>query len=1022
MIPNTSENQIQKNCIELFKNMGYEFIDEEQNILLRDNKKSNVIFENILKEQLRKINNYEYKGKSYKFSDANINKAVKDLDVSLNKGLMISNEEITNYLLLGTSYEETLNDGTKKSFSFKYIDFENIQNNHFSFTEEFRVDRINQNEELKTRRPDMVLFINGIPIVVIELKKSSKNYENGIKQLELEQRNDEIPNLFKFIQLSIAGNTNEAKYGTTGTALKFYSLWKEEEEEYEKDLIKIVKNRNINLLDKTLFSLLKKERLLRLIRHYIVFDKRVKKVCRYQQFFAIEKALKRAENIKDGIRSGGLIWHTQGSGKSLTMVMLTKLLKHTYVNSRIIVVTDRTDLDEQIHQVFKHTDIKAGMASSGKDLIFKLKRGVNVITTLVHKFKKAMDSKLVINDNNIFVLVDESHRTQSGDLHNAMKKTLPFACYIGFTGTPLLKDEKNSFAQFGGEIHRYTIDEAVKDEAILPLFYEGRLVEQKVPDPEGLNRMFDIYSKDLNDDEKKDLQRKWTTLQKVASSEQRLTLIALDIDAHFKKELKNTGFKAILAASSKFDAIRYHKIFNDISDIKTAYVISSSEYEELDGGNKEFIAKAWHDNIREKGSEEAYLKWVKNEFIFGDEVDLLIVVEKLLTGFDAPNAKVLYIDRQLKEHNLLQAIARVNRINEGKSYGLIIDYRGLLKELDEALTSYSVFENFDLSDIKGAVIDIRKEIEKVKEYYTHLEELFNEVRFKNDIENYVKILEDTQKRNDFKEYLSCFARALKLALCSRKIDDVLDEEQIKTYKTKMKFYSELRKIIQLRYHEVCDFGKYEVQMQKLLDTFINVGGINKLTELINIFDSKFDREVMRIEGKSARADTILNAISVVIKEKMDSNPVFYKSIAQQIKDIINEYKAKRLSEEEKLVKAQQLKDIIIAGMKPNNNTYPKEFENQKFSITIYDNLKELLEYMKIENFEDIIKDLTFKVDKIYKETIKKPEWEKSKDTENEIEGAMEDLFWDIEDKYSVNIHNKDEIYKTLRKIGINFYA
>lgn len=1024
----TLEQVIQQNCINLLshKDFGYKFITKENNLIFRENKTSTILFKKILIERLYAINSYEYKGQNYKFSANNIAKAVDDLDVSLNEGLIIANEKITNHLLLGTSYEENLDDGTKKSFSFKYIDFENINNNHFFVTEEFIVDRANQNESVKTRRPDLVVFVNGIPLVVIELKKSSVNYENGIKQLEKEQKKDEIPHLFKYIQLTIAANSNEARYGTMGTPLKFYSLWKEESQKSKDTLKTMIYNREISSLDHTLFALLSKDRLLRLIRHYILFDHKTKKVCRYQQFFGIENTLKKVEKINDGIREGGLIWHTQGSGKSLTMVMLTKLLKLTYVNAKIIVVTDRVDLDEQIHKTFENTDIKAGRASSGNDLIDKLQSGISVITTLVHKFEKVRNSKIIINDNNVFVLVDESHRTQGGDLHNAMKKALPIACYLGFTGTPLLQKEKdkNSFLKFGGEIHRYTINDAVKDKAVLPLLYEGRLVDQEVLSPDGLVRKFNMIARELSDDAKRDLQHKWARFQKVASSEQRLELIALDINEHFKKTLKmiNSGFKAMFATSSKYEAIKYHEIFEKYGDIRTEYVISSNEHEELDGGNKEYVVKAWQETIRNYGNEEEYLKYVKNEFIHGDDIDLLIVVDKLLTGFDAPRASTLYIDKQLKEHNLLQAIARVNRLYDGKDYGYIVDYRGLLGELDQALTNYASLDGFDLKDLTGAVIDVRNEIAKAKTYYTYLEDLFTEVKFKDDLESYVVILFDIQKRDAFKEWLSHLARAFKLALSSEKIDDILSENEIKLYKNKIKFYNELRKVVQLRYHETCDFGKYEEQMQKLLDTFVSAKGMNELTKLVNIFETEFEEEVKRVEGKSAKADTILSAVSAVVREKMESNPAFYKSIAQQIEDVINEYKSKRLSEEEKLAKAKQLKDLITGMVKPNEDKYPKEFDNKKTLIAIYDNLGDILANLEVVDFEIIVKNLTLKFDKIYEKASKKPEWHKNKDVENEITSAIEDVLWDIEDEYDISIENKEKIYQTIRGIGISFYA
>ena len=1024
MTPDTSENKIQQNSINLLRNLGYKFISREENLKLRGGKSSEVLFRGILTKKLGEINDYEYKGKRYKFSQSSILKAVDELaGVSLNEGLMVANERITNLLLLGTSLEENLEDGTRRSFSFKFIDFENLQNNDFYVTEEFEVSRVSQSDAQKHRRPDLVLFINGIPIVVIELKKSSVSFENGIKQLEKEQGKDEIAHLFKYIQLTIAANGSGARYGTTGTPFKFYSVWKEQDEAKAKESLKsLINGREISTLDMTLFALLSKDRLLRLVRHYIVFDKKMKKVCRYQQFFAIEETLKRVSAKKEGARAGGLIWHTQGSGKSLTMVMLTKLLKQIYINSKIIVVTDRIDLDGQIHETFEKTDVKAGRASSGSDLIEKLQSGVSVITTLVHKFEKVKNQKVVIRDGDIFVLVDESHRTQGGDLHKAMKKALPLACYIGFTGTPLLKREKNSFAKFGGEIHRYTIDDAVKDGAVLPLLYEGRYVGQEVLDPDGLTRKFDLISRELGDEAKRDLQQKWARFERVASSEQRLELIAVDINEHIKKTLKKSGFKAMLATQRKYDAIKYHEIFEEFGEIKSAYVISSNEHEELEGGHKEYVAKAWQETIRGYGSEEEYLKHVKDEFIYGDEIDLLIVVDKLLTGFDAPRASTLYIDKQLKEHNLLQAIARVNRLYDGKDYGYIIDYRGLLGELDQALTSYASLSGFDPEDLSGAVIDVRSEIVKAKTYYTYLDDLFSSVKFKDDLESYVAVLEDVQKRDDFKEWLSQFARAFKLALSSEKICDILSEEEIKTYKQKVKFYNELRKAVQLRYHEACDFGKYEAQMQKLLDTYVNAQGVNELTKLVNIFETEFDDEVQRVEGKNAKADTIISAVSAVVKEKMDSNPAFYKSIAQQIQDIIDEYKAKRLSEEEKLAKAKLLKDLITGALKPNEDRYPKEFNGKKILFAIYDNLLDILGYVGLADVEVVAKNLSLKFYEIYEKASKKPEWHKNKDVENEITSQMEDALWDVEDEYGVSIDDKERIYQTIRGIGISFYA
>lgn len=478
----------------------------------------------------------------------------------------------------------------------------------------------------------------------------------------------------------------------------------------------------------------------------------------------------------------------------------------------------------------------------------------------------------------------------------------------------------------------------------------------------------------------------------------------------------------MLATSSKYEAIKYHEIFQEYGDIKTAYVISSNDHDENDGGNKSEIAKRWKETLKDFKDEEEYLSWINDEFVHGDEIELLIVVDKLLTGFDAPRASTLYIDKQLKEHNLLQAIARVNRLFEGKDYGYIVDYRGLLGNLDEALTNYASLQGFDENDIAGAVIDVKKEIEKVKTYYTHLETLFKEVSFKEDMESYEVFLADEDKREDFKEYLSEFAKAFKLALTSDKLEEVLTEDEIKNFKKKIKFYNDLRKAIQVRYHEKIDFGKYEAQMQKLLDTFISANEVNELTKLVNIFDAEFDEEVNRIEGKNAKADTILSAVSSIVREKRESNPAFYGSLAKKIQEIIDEYRAKRLTEEEKYEKAQKLKALLLDDNEEKNNSYPESFGLNKVVKAMYDNLSDILSDVESVDIDNITESLALKFDEIYKKHTLKPEWEKNKDVENEITSDMEDFIWDIEDEYEISIDSKKKIYQVIRGIGISFYA
>ncbi len=1037
----SAEAKLQENTIDLLKSMDYTFISPEDISNFRSST-NQVVLKDILLERLQSINNFNYKGINYNFSPKNIAKAINDLDESLNEGLMTANQRISDQLLLGNSYSEELIDGVRKSFSLKYIDFKNPENNHFHFTEEFIVDRTTKNETIKTRRPDLVLFINGIPIAVFELKKSSISTDQGISQMLRNQSVGEIPQLFKYIQITLAGNNHSPKFATTGTQKKFYSVWKEEEDHDLKDLIfdRIPSN-----LDKTIVSLFSKERLVNLIHSFIIFDGKEKKIARYQQFFAIKKILIRINEIDNtGKRGGGLIWHTQGSGKSLTMVMLAKVIKMDIVNSKIIIVTDRKDLDSQIHETFKSSEVQAKKAGSGRNLIELLQSGTTVITTVINKFETVKKEKVEIKDANIFILVDESHRTQSGDMHRAMRKVFPNACYLGFTGTPLMKKEKNSFAKFGGEIHRYTIDQAVRDKAVLPLLYEGRLVDQWISDEKGLDRRFEKIAKNLSDEQKLDLKRKWARFQKVASSERRLEMIMLDINEHFKKNIQGTGFKAMLATSSKYESIKYHKLFEEEGDIKSAFIISSPDmregYDKVDDDNKQFIIDEWSKLMKKYGDEDKYVSKIKDQFVHGDEVELLIVVDKLLTGFDAPRASVLYIDKLLKEHNLLQAIARVNRLYDGKDFGFIIDYRGLLGDLDKALSDYSDagLDNFENEDLINAVFDIKDEIAQVITYYTYLEDLFADVENKNDQESYEVFLADQEIRKKFYDYLSHYARALKLALSSDKIDDIFSESEIYRYKSKMKFYSELRASVKIRYHETVDFGKYERQMQKLLDTFISANEVNQLTKLVDIFDKDFEAELERVVGDNARADAILSATTSIITERMESNPAYYEKLSLRIKEIIEEYKDKRLSEEEKLNQAKDIRTMLMSQNEAEENHYPQPILNNKGSKAFYDNLHSHFINAQLtntamvaeprasygnrnENKDDLFISVVIQIDEIFKEIAKKPDWKNNSDVKNSIDGQIDEILWDLEDKNNMKFNESDKLLSLIRNIGVNNY-
>lgn len=497
--------------MEVLSKIGYIVLPFEKAEAMRGNL-YNVILKDILYEKLKEINHFEYKSKCHKFSEKNIKQAIQDLDEALTDGLMKTNEKIYDSLLLGRSYAEKLPDvdGTR-SFDINYIDWKKPENNIFHVVEEFSVER---EDGQGNARPDIVLFINGIPFAVIECKKASISISQGISQMLRNQGKGYIPQLFKFIQIVMATNKNETQYATTGTPKKFWSVWKEDEKSveykwFEKELGKAVTDRIPTTQDKNIVSLFHPNRVLQLIRYFNLYDKNIKKIARYQQYFAIKEIIKTVEEMdKNGNRQSGVIWHTQGSGKSLTMVMLARYLlsEMAEVHPQLLVITDRIELDSQIHKTFNHSRLKAERATSGKNLVELINNnGADIITSLVHKFDTASRHQEPVKSRNIFVLIDESHRTQYGELHIKMKKVFPNSCYLGFTGTPLMKKDKSTMNKFGSRmIHQYTIKNGVDDGAIVPLFYEGRLVEQTV-NRNAIDRRIEMITRNLNEKQAEEL-------------------------------------------------------------------------------------------------------------------------------------------------------------------------------------------------------------------------------------------------------------------------------------------------------------------------------------------------------------------------------------------------------------------------------------------------------------------------------------------------------------------------------------
>ena len=475
------KNISQQPAIDLLRSMGYTYISPEDCEAQRGSR-YHVLLKDILRGQLRRLNRYAFAGAENEFSAANIERAMDDLDEPLTDGLVRSSEKIYDALLLGKSYPETVGEGKTLSFNLKYIDWEHPENNLFHVTEEFAVD---SRDKLHNARPDIVLFINGIPFAVIECKTPQISAEQAVEQNIRNQQKEYIPQLYKFAQIVMATNKNAVKYATTGTPKKFWNVWKEQNTAFlEGALAQYVTDRTPTEQDRNLISLFSKERVIELIRYFVLFDANVKKICRYQQYFAIKEIIKTIQQSDEkGNRQSGVIWHTQGSGKSLTMVMLAKyiLMELSYCNPKVVVVTDRKELDRQIAATFAHTRLNPARATSGRNLVELLNSGkADVVTTIINKFNTAEKMEHKNFSRDVFLLVDESHRSNYGLLATKMRAVFPNACYIGFTGTPLMKKEKNTMAKFGKLIHKYTIKDGVDDGAIVPLIYEGRFVEQNV--------------------------------------------------------------------------------------------------------------------------------------------------------------------------------------------------------------------------------------------------------------------------------------------------------------------------------------------------------------------------------------------------------------------------------------------------------------------------------------------------------------------------------------------------------------
>jgi type I restriction enzyme R subunit len=955
--PSFKEDHIsQIPALQLLQKLGYTYLSPGESDKLRGGKASNVLLEDILRKQLKEINAEKRisSTKTTYISDANIENGIRALkELPMQEGYIAACEAAYNLITLGKAFEQSF-DGDKKSITLQYIDWKNLENNVFHVTEEYSVLRSTSKEHY---RPDLVLFVNGIPFCIIECKRPDMKepLKQAISQHLRNQQEDGIRALYAYAQLTLSLATQQASYATNGTPEKFWAHWEEkflttaEEASYRKVLLDL-KNEPLPLAqkdklfsdrfryvrqyfdaleteqiqptiqDEYLYGLCRPERLMDLVFNFVLFDDGEKKIARYQQFFAIKKSIQRIVNIEGGRRKGGVIWHTQGSGKSLTMVMLAQAIamEPSIRNPKIVLVTDRTDLDDQITGTFRKCGRFVENATTGQRLVELLesKRDA-IVTTIINKFVAAMKKiRQPLESHDIFVLVDEGHRTQHGTFNVEMQKTLPNACFIAMTGTPLFKREKSTAVKFGGIIDAYTVAQAVKDKAVVPLLYEGRLARQTV-NASPLDTFFEMVSERLTVYQKADFKKKFSRADQLNSAEQRMYAIAWDISLHFRDNWQGTPFKAQLVCDKKINAIRYKELLDEIGLVSSEVLISALDEREGEDSayakSTERENKFWKKMMEEHGNAKSYEKNLIGRFKKQKDPEIIIVVDKLLTGFDEPKNTVLYLTRNLQGHKLLQAIARVNRIYPDKEFGYIIDYYGVIENLDDALELYSNFEDFDAEDLDGTLIKIADEIKKLPQKHSDLWDIFKTVANKRDAEAYQLLLKDEALRVQFYDKLAAFAKGLKLALSSVDFYKAVEEKTIERYKTDLAMFLKLRLAVVERYSDTIDYRQYEGQIQKLINTHITSEKVETITELVNIFDKeKFQAEVENTTGKAAKADKIASRTAKHASEKMEEDPAFYKKFSEMLKETIADYEAKRINEAQYLSKVTEIMENVLA--------------------------------------------------------------------------------------------------------------
>ncbi|MBK6520023.1 MAG: type I restriction endonuclease subunit R [Polyangiaceae bacterium] len=878
---NLSENP----AVELLEKLGFVSVAPEVLEAERETLKETVLVGQLAKA-LKKLNPW--------ISDDNAKKVARSVANVPAASLIEASEKVYTTLTYGVGVEQ---DG-QPTRNVRFFDFERPTNNEWIVTRQYTVKGVK-----KHCRPDIVVLVNGIPLVIIECKSPTLGEGwklEAIDQLTRYQEQDDkyrelgIPRLFETAQVLVATCGQAAAYGTTTTPHRFFAEWKTPWPLTTPRLRDLL-GREPTIQDVTLAGLLAPANLLDLMRNFVVFERdaatgrTIRKLCRYQQFMAVNKAIERAGKAKTASDRGGVVWHTQGSGKSLTMLWLALKLRRDplHENPTLVIVTDRKDLDEQIAKTFVACGFpNPEQAESVRDLRALLSgpAGKTILTT-VQKFQElaspgnggkkraGREEFPTLNEaTNIFVLTDEAHRTQYGGLAANMRRALPNAAFFGFTGTPIDKNDRSTLSTFGPYIDTYTIEQAVADGATVPIFYEGRLAELRIVGST-LDALFDRIFADRSKEEREAIKKKYSSEQTLAGAPKRVETIALDIIDHYTKFIGPNGFKAQIVGCTREIAVLYKEALDRLNGPQSAVIIS--------GSNKD----AEH-LVRHHTSEEQRKELINRFLKKDDPLKILVVCDMLLTGFDAPVEQVMYLDSPLKEHTLLQAIARVNRTADGKTFGLIVDYWGVSEALTEALAIFAP------SDVKAAMTPKLDELPRLQARHANALRFFIRVKDKDDLDACVAVLEAEDVRAQFDDAFKKFGQSL---------DMMLPDPKALPYVGDARWLGKIRQVAAATYRDdKIDISDCGAKVRKLIEEAVSADGIQILVKQVSLFTPEFEEKLKALKSKEAQASEMEHAIHHEIHVKLEENPVFYTSLRERLEQLIEDRKAKRIDAAEQL--------------------------------------------------------------------------------------------------------------------------